>query len=408
MTALPLANDPPSVATVQPTTRTVTLVTPSRARRPSAPTLRPGLVPLWRARGQTQIGADPRLALVLDGLSRREQRFVDSLAWPRHREVPLRQVVRQHGVDPRRASAIVEHLRRHGSLAEPVDPAEPAEPPGAGPVGPVRSPASAAWVEPARPTGPVRRESRGRAGSLATLWRAGTAVGASRRRGAEVAVVADDRSGALGLAVLDHLAREGVGRLGLVAEGAVAASDAGFAAHEIGRPWGEVAVARLRAVDPTVRLGPVAPEVVVLVESRVAVPFRSSGLVREDMPHLSVVTREIDVVVGPLVRPGRDACLRCLDLTRTDLDPHWPALATQLAAARPAPLGPTLRALGAATAALEVLDALDGRDPSLAGRTLELGARTVPVTRAWAPHPRCGCGAHVEAERTGGAGRRSG
>lgn len=373
MTALPVAHDPPSVATVQPTPRTVTIVPPSRARPPCAPTLRPGLVPLWRARGQTQIGADPRLALVLDGLSQREQRFVDSLAWPRLREVPLRQVVRQHGVDPRRASAIVEHLRRHGSLVEP------AEPPEVGPVG-------------------SRREGRGRAETLATLWRAGTAVGASRRRGAEVAVVADDSSGALGLAVLDHLAREGVGRLGLVAEGAVAASDAGFAVHEIGRPWAEVAVARLRAVDPTVRLGAVAPDVVVLVESRVAVPFRSSGLVREDMPHLSVVTREIDVVVGPLVRPGRDACLRCLDLTRTDLDPHWPALATQLAGARPAQLGPTLHALGAATAALEVLDALDGRDPSLAGRTLELGARTVPVTRAWAPHPRCGCGACVETE----------
>ena len=346
------ATPAPPISAEPTTTRSAA----TRPTLPPAPTLLPGLVPLWRSAGETQVGADPRLALVLGGLSAREQRFVDSLTWPRLREVPLRQAARQHRIHLTRATAIVEHLRRRGCLANPREPSQ----------------------------------------RLATQWRAGTA---RSRATAEVCVVVDHHCAGLGLTILRHLAAEGVGRLGLVADGTVTAADAeaGFAVRDVGRSRVDAVIAPLRAVAPLVKIGVATPDVVVVVESRVAVPYRSSGLVREDMTHLSVVSRELDVVVGPLVGPGGDPGLRGLDLTRTDRDHAWPALATQLAAAAPPPTGPALRALAAATAALEVVDVVDGRDPSLVARTMELGARSVPVTREWAPHPACGCGAHERA-----------
>src|SRR6202042_974828 len=45
-----------------------------------------------------------------------------------------------------------------------------------------------------------------------------------------------------------------------------------------------------------------------------------------DVPHLAVCAREAIGMVGPLVRPGVSACLRCLDLARADRDPGWPLI----------------------------------------------------------------------------------
>jgi hypothetical protein len=49
------------------------------------------------------------------------------------------------------------------------------------------------------------------------------------------------------------------------------------------------------------------------------------------LPYLVTAIRETCGVVGPLVVPGRSACLRCLDLHRADRDPQWPVIAAQLA-----------------------------------------------------------------------------
>src|ERR1700733_14635490 len=42
-------------------------------------------------------------------------------------------------------------------------------------------------------------------------------------------------------------------------------------------------------------------------------------------------------VVGPLVIPGRTACLRCLDLTRAERDPAWPLILAKLEGREPNP-----------------------------------------------------------------------
>ena len=57
-----------------------------------------------------------------------------------------------------------------------------------------------------------------------------------------------------------------------------------------------------------------APDLVVLTQRQT--PALAAALVRLRQPHLAVYAGEAIGVVGPLVQPGRTACLNCLDLTR--------------------------------------------------------------------------------------------
>jgi hypothetical protein len=113
------------------------------------------------------------------------------------------------------------------------------------------------------------------------------------------------------------------------------------------------------------------------------------------LPHLLSEVRGEVGVVGPLVVPGRSACMRCLDLTRSDGDPGWPAVAVQLATnvRAVAPCDSVLAVAVAAQTAMQALAFLDGDGlPSTAGGTLEL---TVPDwrwrRRSWQLHPDCEC-----------------
>jgi hypothetical protein len=93
------------------------------------------------------------------------------------------------------------------------------------------------------------------------------------------------------------------------------------------------------------------------------------------------------------VYPGRTACLRCLDLTRGDLDGRWPAVAAQLVGrvgvAEPAAASATVGlAVAQAVAAIE-----NGQPPTL-GATLELDVHAGRLRRrSWSAHPDCPCGA---------------
>jgi hypothetical protein len=152
-------------------------------------------------------------------------------------------------------------------------------------------------------------------------------------------------------------------------------------------------------------------EAAVIVAAYAVEPQRHSRWLRRDVPHLPVVFGDAGVSIGPFVRPGEGACLRCVDLHRTDADPAWPAMATQLHT-RPAP-GETAisSAAAAARGAAIVLAGIAG-----SGATEGAGVRAgVPavrpvapevrpgvvwrletgavewVSRAWEPHPECGC-----------------
>jgi len=85
-------------------------------------------------------------------------------------------------------------------------------------------------------------------------------------------------------------------------------------------------------------------------------------------------------VVGPLVLPGRTACLRCAG-------PAWPS--ARVCAPGAVPAGTAV--LAAAVATVTVLATLRG-DHSLGGISTEIGLDQVAVThRLWHPRPDCLC-----------------
>lgn len=137
----------------------------------------------------------------------------------------------------------------------------------------------------------------------------------------------------------------------------------------------------------------------IVVASFAVAPHRHQRWLRRDIPHLAVVFGDAGATVGPLVRPGDSACLRCLDLHRRDTDPAWPALAAQLHT-RPAP-GESELVCGAvaSAAASVVLAALDEHLPtaqSLPASSTATASRYDAATGRWTdfcwePHRECGC-----------------
>ncbi len=234
-------------------------------------------------------------------------------------------------------------------------------------------------------------------GSLALLGGGGGLAAARYRRTTRVLVLGGGRVGAplaallaaAGVLIVDvhdqHVTRAedcGVGGLGL---------------DDIGCARGPAAQQRLAALAPSATsLTATAPDLVVLAPSRPGELEADLDRLEPGTPHLLAQVRDTVGVVGPLVLPGRSACLRCCELTRTDLDPGWPALSAQLASPsrhREACDGP-LAVMVAAQAALQVLLLIDGTaDPAALDGTLELALPDWRWRRrSWPLHPACGCG----------------
>lgn len=140
--------------------------------------------------------------------------------------------------------------------------------------------------------------------------------------------------------------------------------------------------------------GPAA-RAAVLVADHVLAPRDAHRWLRDDVPHLLVRRGDATVDVGPFVHPGATACSRCLDLARTDADPCWPALATQLwrRAAPPLPRLPRDLVSALAVQRLRTVVGLPG--PVVPAATaLRVDAVTGAVSaRETLPHPACGCAA---------------
>jgi bacteriocin biosynthesis cyclodehydratase domain-containing protein len=128
-------------------------------------------------------------------------------------------------------------------------------------------------------------------------------------------------------------------------------------------------------------------------------PGPPSGLMADRVPHLAASASEAIGVVGPLVLPGRTACLRCLDHARADRDPAWPLILAQLATRQPDPpaCDAALAAAVAAQAAAQALAFIDKAPlaDAVTNGTLEL---VLPAwqwrRRTWRPHEACGCGSN--------------
>jgi len=135
------------------------------------------------------------------------------------------------------------------------------------------------------------------------------------------------------------------------------------------------------------------PQLAVVVADHVVDPALRSAWIRRDVPHLPVVVGDGRVRIGPLLEPAAGPCLHCLELARTDEDPGWPTIASQVWG-RPASVPSSLLAAAVAvTACRLLLDRLPrtgavpptGEQFLLNRDDLALRSRTIR------PHPRCAC-----------------
>jgi hypothetical protein len=190
----------------------------------------------------------------------------------------------------------------------------------------------------------------------------------------------------IGLSTASLLAAAGIGSV--VTAGQVPALPA--AGHSRGRSHPAAAPPAVAATAGARR----TPDLVILADSyRRDLP---AGLLRAGIPHLAASASEAVGVVGPLVVPGRTACLRCLDLARADRDPAWPLILAQLArgGADPPACDAVLAMAVAAQAAAQALSFVDRGTAATAAAngTLEL---VLPGwcwrRRTWLRHQYCFC-----------------
>jgi hypothetical protein len=374
------------------------------------PALKPGLLPVWRNRDTMQIGIDHRRAIALTGM-RGTGGLLRLLDGSRDRMQVL-SAARELGIDPAAADRIMSLLAAGGALDD--------------------IPASTYDTLPAALRARLAPELA--AASLAHGDGDGGARTLARRRAACVRVHGASRAG---LSIAALLTSAGIGLVisagpatarqadagldvpgpppGLPADAVAGAAPAGPGAPQSlrarpgqgrsaqaqagearsGQPRsGQPRSGRGRSGDPG-RARPRRPSLVILADShRRELP---AVLCRDQVPHLAVSASEAIGVVGPLVLPGRSACLRCLDLTRAERDPAWPLILAQLAghaATSPVACDAVLTAMVAAQATAQALAFIDrGPDaPAVVSGTLEL---VLPGwqwrRRTWQPHPDCGC-----------------
>jgi len=300
------------------------------------PALKPGLLPVWRDRDTLQIGIDPRRAVALTGMAGVSS-VISLLDGSRDRGQVL-QDARDRGIPAETADRVLALLAAGGALDD-------------FPAGTLRvlpQPLRARLAAELASVSLARRDGDGGARTLA------------RRSAANIAI-------------------RGTGRIAAVVASILATAGVGTVS------------------DGTGSAGRVLPDLAVLIGY--PDPELSAALMSDQTPHLAASGSEAIGIVGPLVQPGHTACLRCLDLARTDRDPAWPLILAQLAGRQPVPVAcdAALAAAVAAQAAFQALAFIDGAAVPDAVRngTLEL---VLPSwqwrRRTWPPHPGCSCGSY--------------
>jgi bacteriocin biosynthesis cyclodehydratase domain-containing protein len=346
--------------------------------------IKPGLRQVWRGPGTIQIGLDARHGTVLDGLTAADRDLIERLSTG----LDAAEVLSGGAVaDPDRARQLLRLLSEASVL--------------------VRARSGRAALARLG-TDRHRLDCDARAWSIA-YDQAGDGwdlLAARVRRRVEVL-----GAGRIGTTLASTLAAAGVGDVQIHDRSPVRPCDlapAGPHTDDLGLPRAEAAyraIARVRgdagATQPA-RRAPARsrpprarPDLVVLVENAAANAVRADRLLAADIPHLSVVIGEAEVIVGPLVRPGQGPCLRCLDLHRGDRDPDWPRVLAQLLAPEQDTADEETASAGVAAslAALQVLAHLDGMHrPAALAATLEIELPDGLVSRRpWPAHPACGC-----------------
>jgi hypothetical protein len=328
------------------------------------PALKPGLVWVWRDRDTVQIGIDSRRAIALTGM-RGAAAVIGLLDGSRDRGQVIAAAA-DRGVQAAAADRVITLLTAAGTL----------------------------YDFPASTMAAVPDDARGRlAAELATAALAhgdgdGGARVLVRRQQAAVRVYG---TSPVGSCIASLLTAAGIGRVASV--GPVA--DSTVASAPDLDAWPPPAAVPTAAFPRARSLGGTLPDLAVLAGGHN--PHLATALVQEHVPHLAASAGEAIGVVGPLVTPGQSACLRCLDLARTDRDPAWPLILAQLTGreAQPAACDAALATAVAAQAASQALAFIDrpAVPDAVTNGTLEL---VLPSwqwrRRTWPPHRDCSCG----------------
>ncbi|MGD0063310.1 MAG: ThiF family adenylyltransferase [Streptosporangiaceae bacterium] len=344
------------------------------------PSLKAGLLPVWRDRDTIQFGVDPRRAVALGGLGQAAA-VISLLDGSRDRDA-LIGTAQAYGVPPQATDRVLGLLAAAGVLDD----------------------------FPARLHAALPDQLRARlAPELATASLAyadgdGGARTLARRRAAFVRVHGAGRTGAC---VASLLAASGVGHVTCTDPEPAEPADlapAGLLLADVGAPRAEGAARAISRAAPEVSTydDGAVPDLAVLTGT--ALPDLADGLLRDRVPHLAVRACEAIGVVGPLVQPAESACLRCVDRHKADGDPQWPKVLAQATFTRvqPQACDTVLAAMTAAVAAGQALAFIDRAgtarpgplEPGTVNGTLEL---VLPGwqwrRRTWRPHPACRCGA---------------
>ena len=336
--------------------------------------LKPGLLVLWRDGRTLQVGVDPRRAVALAGLGRSAAGVLETLDGSRDRAGVVA-AAQERGIPAEAAERVLALLAAGGALDH--------------------VPRTADRTLPA----PARRRLGPEMATAALAHRqhdGGTAI-IGRRRVSHVRV---HGAGRIGPSVASLLAASGVGRVTCAGPRPARPADlapAGLDRADPAIPSERGAARAIRPIAPEADTvgGDGRPDLAVLTAP--PGPRLIADLMDRRIPHLAVAAGEAIAVVGPLVLPGRSACIRCTDLTRRDRDPAWPLIAAQLSAgAEPSPAAcdAVLAAAAATQAAAQALAFIDepGVPPAATGGTLEL---VLPGwrwrRRTWPVHYDCGC-----------------
>lgn len=137
------------------------------------------------------------------------------------------------------------------------------------------------------------------------------------------------------------------------------------------------------AVDP-------GPPVIVVAHHLIE-PRRIAPLMSADVTHVPLILTGTGAEIGPIVVPGRTACVVCVAAHRRDADDAWPQIAAQLLGS-PAPPVSTPILAEAAFAAVRMISE-SGSDP-LADPSMSMilhAHSSRRSTRAHRPHAECRC-----------------
>jgi bacteriocin biosynthesis cyclodehydratase domain-containing protein len=348
--------------------------------------LKPGLLPVWRDRDTLQIGIDSRRAVALTGMA--GVAWVISLLDGSRDRAQVIQAAADHGIPAETTERVLALLATAGALDD--------------------FPAGTLRLLP--PPLRARLAAELAAASLAHRDGDGGARTLSRRLTAQVRI---HGTGTVGTGIAGLLTTSGIGRVEHADPSGEAAAPPGTPPRP-SRPAAQRSKSLEYGTTRPTRSRPPAlagagwpgkappstalPDLAILV-GRHPMELRA-GLMSDQVPHLAVAADEAIGVVGPLVIPGRTACLRCLDLTRAERDPAWPLILAQIDGREPDPLAcdAPLAAAVAAQAAAQVLAFIDRAVAvnAVADGTLEL---VLPGwqwrRRTWPRHPACSCGSHA-------------